>query len=228
VSKKDILADGALQPIKVGESVYVWAKDGTKPTDASRSCLISAHGLQAKTNTAFPVPDIKLYFYAPHGYVLSDPGVGNVGRGMTRWYEEVAAGSAGQDYELSKYQGRHSKANETYGEIQKPLSVDTLRTPIEAEKGQVPDFRWIDDEEKRKKVRADRLQEIDDRIAGIKEFDMDVVTIRNRKMYASMVTLFQLMKLLKDNGFKYAAAHCSFCRGPRTGKDVTWTTSNNK
>ena len=227
MSKKDILANADYMPIEVGKSVYVWTPGGKKPAAGTRQCLISAHGLQAKSNTAFAIPDITLVFYGPHGYVLSDPGVGNVGRGMTKWNEKVAPGAGKQDYELTKYQGKHSKAGETYGVIQAPVSAASLQAPILAEKDKVPDFNWIGDPLKRAQTRSDRLREIDDRIAGVREFDMDVVTIRNRDFYASMVTLFQLLALLKANGFKYTAAHCSFCRGPRSGPDTTWSTSSN-
>jgi hypothetical protein len=224
MSKKDMVANGVFKAIEfsgdVGKHIYVWNANGQKPADG-RCAVISAHGLQAKINGAYPAPKMALYFYAPHGYVLQDPGLVRVNDGRTNCYEEIDPGEAQQDYELSKYQGYHSKANETYGYIQKDMQAPNLRAQIEKEP--IADFKWIKDEGERTALIAKRQQEKAAKIAGVKEFNMDVITIRHRRgWHSGTVTLFQILNFLYGQGYKYSGIHCSFCRGPRTGKDESW------
>jgi hypothetical protein len=213
VSKKDIQQDGDLKPTKVGHSVYVWTRDGAPPP-VGKECLISAHGIEAKINSKLAVPDIDIVYYGPHGYTLKQHAI-DVGWGVASVNQRVAAGTATQDYILTKFQGRSSKWEETNKKIQNPGSANPHLAQYTKD---------LDDVEKLTHLSEDQLTQLRNlrrgKVQGLREkFDLDVVTIRSRSKYADRISLWELLALLKDNNIHYSAAHCSFCRGYRDGSD---------
>ncbi len=56
----------------VGKQIYVWT---SSPTGKSRNAaMITAHGLSTCMSGMNQAPaDVRLHYYCPHGYILSDP-----------------------------------------------------------------------------------------------------------------------------------------------------------
>lgn len=135
-----------------------------------------------------------VFFYGPHGYTLKDPGVYGITTRTIPWLEKCVANRLAQDYELTKFQGRHGKGGETYEFIGKTMHPGHYEAYIE-KMFPNPVFR------------ADAMKQV----AG-KSVAMDVITIRNRRVFSNP-TLFSLILALQNRGFNYREIHCSFCRG---------------
>jgi hypothetical protein len=230
MSKKDIQQGASFLPTAVGKTVYVWSSRGNKPT-GNDTCVISAHGVQALVTSAAKAPQVTLFFYCPNGWILSDPGLDGIARGITKYNEKFAAGNAPQDYELSKYQGRHSTANETYGKIQSDIHAAAHKDALaeffnkEMERLDSQVAKWGQEGVAASKASIRTQYEKD--IAAVKDVIRDVVTIRHRKMYKSP-TLFDVIQMLENAGFHYKEVHCSFCRGPAQGAELgKWQPSGN-
>jgi len=188
-----------LGKVAVMDQFYIWTKGGvSKPT--SKKCIISAHGGQSVINSKFSVPsNTKFIFYSPHNYTLTDPSLEKILQGACTPQDPVTGGKC-QDYNLSKYQGRHGKDAESYAQIAKlgDATVE-LETLLAAEgDGATPQQTAA----LRAKIQRIQTQE-----------HMDIITIRNRHM-RSDPSFSQLVSWLKDEGFGYEEYHCSFCRGP--------------
>src|SRR5262249_26769348 len=108
---------------------------------------------------------------------------------------------------LTKFQGKSSNWQEDYRKIQNPGSVNPYLEEARKHLAAVEQINL--DEVQLAQMRALRQRAVD---SLKKSFDLDVVTIRSRRFYASSVSLFELLALLEDNGIRYLKAHCSFCR----------------
>src|SRR5690348_15019266 len=98
--------------IAIGSKLYLF-----KSKSNSTDCLISAHGGYYKTTKSFEVPlGCSVLFYGEHHKTLSDPGI-KLADTHAKPVETVGPGKDCLNYVLSKYQGSHNKAGETYEKI---------------------------------------------------------------------------------------------------------------
>ena len=103
-----------------GERVSVWTtQQGTRTSD---DAIISAHGETAFINDTFPQGTYSLVYFCPHKSNLVDPGLVKFWEYKVVAEEPPTTSPFGQDYLLTKYQGKHNKAGETYDLIE---SLDT-------------------------------------------------------------------------------------------------------
>jgi hypothetical protein len=186
----------------VGERIYVWSRRQGKPSpEAQGRCVISSHGGQSIINSKFPVEDVKLVFYGPHGskIAIHDTDI------LCETKERVEVVSAGdcQDYYLSKYQGSGSGGAVSYEDIQ-GLGDEFDRQAKGAD-------RWLisaigggnGDEMWRAALNAGQYSDT----------WKDIVTIRNRRLKFPIL-LSQVITELRAAGYRYTEFHCRFCRTP--------------
>lgn len=203
MAKKDMPKAGAYTAHEVGRKLYCW-----KGTSAKTKAVISAHGGYILSNKPFRVPaNMTIHFYAPHGFILKDPGIRPVATGVLTPIDSYNGGSQCPNYILDKYQGKHGgkpgKPAETYNDIGQGMHKGAIVASAEAWQG-----RPLDEQQ----------------LAEIKDVIMDVITIRNRALTKSP-TLEEVVKAVVDNKLGYTEIHCSFCRC-RTGMpdecDMSW------
>lgn len=165
--------------------MYLIRKD---PTGFSPSLVISAHGGIENKSPTFHIKWGKLHFYSAHGHVTDDLGIKNfcLGGRETQRAESLSAPAQCFDYDLSKYQGKHNTAGESYDSI-------------ESAQDYVDDYNQM-------------LVEAGDRAPlGAKPMvDFDVLTIRNRWNNKN-VTLSSALKAV-GKLHRYSDVHCYFCR----------------
>ncbi|MBP3960709.1 hypothetical protein J8F10_36250 [Gemmata sp. G18] len=213
MSKKDILrGDVEYAPIEVGSWIYVWTPGGQKPQpDRSRACMISAHGETSLITSGAGAPKhVYLAYYCPHGSNISGSSLMLSATRQLKVKELFGPGQAKQDYKLTKYQGSHSGANETYGKIQTGVHRRAREKDVEknhAESKRLLQKRSVEDWER------SRLEGM----SMVKDVVYDIVTIRNRLFSFGTPTLFSVVADLEKAGFYYSTVHCFFCRG--FGKD---------
>jgi hypothetical protein len=96
--------------------VSVWTtRQGQRTSDTA---IISAHGETPFINGTFPPGNYSLVFFCPHGHDLVDPGLVKFWERKVEWQVPIVTSPFCQDYVLTKYQGKHNKAGETYELIQ--------------------------------------------------------------------------------------------------------------
>jgi hypothetical protein len=162
------------------------------------NCLISAHGGYVKNNASFKLSkinsNIKVIFYGEHKNVLSDPGLDLLAKRPKAVNTHPAPdGDDVMDYVLSKYQGKHSKANETYDKIANKLAFDATRKQAYDE-----NFDYV--------LSNPAIKAIYDSLASA-----HVVTIRNR-WNKSDVSLKAVIETVVKHKPEIKNFHCSFCR----------------
>jgi hypothetical protein len=224
--KQDILAEAEYMPLEVSQSIYVWSPGGRKPAaDRSRTCVISAHGVESLVKSSSPVPkDVVLVYYCPHGHTLDQTDVGAVATGSVPFFEIVPKGRGGQDYKLTKYQGSHSQAGETYGYIQHGMhragKAESARSRFALKPTDVAQFkkRGIGVLNKL----ADDLGASLAKIGASRAPFRDVVTIRNRSWFKSELTLFEVIDKLEKAGFHYGEVHGAHCRAFADRESFGW------
>jgi hypothetical protein len=181
--------DGAMA---IGDDLYLFF--AKVPSD---ECLITAHGGAFSGNVMFSVAGgVTLNFYAPHGFNLTDPGLALVYSRPEP--TEVASGPGNcHDYELSKYQGRHNSAGETYGTIANAVGAESDRFLKARQKVQGAG------NEKQRELAQGQLA---------MTHPFHVVTIRNRWASAA-VRLSRVVSEVRAVVPMIRVFHCSFCRG---------------
>jgi hypothetical protein len=180
--------EGAATP--VGNYLYVF-----RTPLGSTECLISAHGGYKKSTKTFNLKaGLTVNFYGEHHKVLKDPGLSLMQKKpqIVNSHPDPG-GEAVLDYILSKYQGTHSSANETYDEIASKLAHDAV---------QMKEYRnYMDYVNKNPAIKA-----IFDALKAV-----HVITIRNRFMHANVNLSTVIEEVTKfDSSIK--TFHCSFCR----------------
>lgn len=223
MAKTDILSDGEYMPTAIGSTIYAWSPGGRKPpADRSRSCVISAHGVELFITSKFGKPKgVTLVYYCPHGWNLAEVDVASVAKGQLKSKETIAGKEACQDYALSKLQGSGDFEDETYGYIQRDMHRDAqekrirdrnvlTKANISFQKKFQPNFF---------ETLADNLEE---KLGKIVDPIYDVITIRNRTL-RSAPTLFEVIGRLEQAGFHYKDVHCAFCRGFASGTSTGWS-----
>jgi putative adhesin Stv-like protein len=177
---------------ELGKIAYYWA---AQPTQFQDNVIISAHGginRSAKADLAVDAR-LSLKYYVVHGVVLPDPGYQPFASPTPPVATETVQGSQGEttyNYELSKYQGSHNKAGETYGTIQGASSRGISHNDLLDEL--FPDGN------------------LPQNVAG-RQTLFDVVSIRNRWWTGGSDLKAILALILKHRG-KGGIIHCSFCR----------------
>lgn len=200
---------------ELGSKLYIWTKTAGAASPGVKECVISAHGGQTIINSRFEVKGVTLRFYCPHGYALTDPGLEAVITQSVRHCQEVKDGKV-QDYVLSKYQGKHNKAGETYQKI--GGLAETLEKGSSDLMDATLDFLGKYAEETNEKRKAKFLEIVDRNIAQLESKGrwMDIITLRNRRMRFDL-NLSEVIKKLNASGYGYTTVHCSFCRCPMFG-----------
>jgi hypothetical protein len=206
----------ALVQNAVGNKLYVWSNREGRPSADTTECLISAHGGQSIINSRFDVRAVKLVFYCPHGFSLSDPGLDAVVSGTIKVNQTVESGQC-QDYELSKYQGAdNNNAGETYTKIRG--LADTLAQQAETTREtalKMCDMAIAANGKAKQKLDAIAERE-HKRYLQLGRW-MDIVTVRKQDFWRqwSNPMLSDVIKVLHSAGYDYTTFHCVFCRSPQ-------------
>lgn len=153
------------------------------------------------------VPDwTRLHFYAPRDrFLVMDMSKFNLTAVVE---EEINGANYSPNYLLSKYQGRHGDADETYGAL--GALVDRVRNAISA--GPAPDPQLPADYGPNRK-RAELQMH---RATYENLLPFDVLTVRNRSVFkGGSLTGIPLSEALAaiGNVHQYSFIFCSFCRG---------------
>ncbi len=187
---------------EIGKRIYLWSRKKGAQSPGVKQCVISAHGGQSKINGMGNTNNAaaSLVYYAPHGYILTDPSLMGIMDGSAKPVETVVSTSS-QDYELSKYQGRHGSKSETYeriGGMAERIEEDLANMELA-----IGQFKSLG--------KDSRAEEVEARLNKMKN-KMDIVTIRNRRFVKGDVLLSEVVNGLAKAGYKYDVIHCSFCR----------------
>ena len=119
--------------VALGQTMYLF-----KSSTNSKDCMISARdgGYVSGNIRSFDVPaGTTIRFYADHGFILSDPGIGAFAKDASKSKprETFTAGQKCRNYLLTKFQGAHAGADgksvrETYQQVASAVSNrDTIR-----------------------------------------------------------------------------------------------------
>lgn len=187
--------------IELGSKFYLFLHDESGVAnnygDREVHLLISAHGgymnlFGPLKSSQFQVPRwCRLHFYASHGASISDPSITGIAKGQYQVSETYEPQDLITDYELSKYQGSHNSAGETYDSITSAIS----RNNWNVEQGVQSATRNFG-------------------------FYFDVLTVRNRQ-FQSDPKLSDVLAALDQAGRRYENIHCSFCRSKMFGDSPT-------
>jgi hypothetical protein len=178
----------------VAENFYLFKSPISTP-----ACLLSAHGGHDRERH-FQVPaGVTVNFYALHGFILQDPGTALL-NAQVKPKESITGPASCHDYSLSKYQGRHNKAGESYSSISVQVqSTAQARTAaqskyVQAATQSAPDW----------KVSVIRQQ-------VTSQNPINIVTVRNR-FGAGDIRLSALINAVRGAFPTITIFHCSFCR----------------
>jgi hypothetical protein len=214
--------------VSVGMDMYLFMNDDKVPAS---HLVVSSHGgfdPNAKNGWLTVPQGMELFFYVPDAVELVDPAVSNV---LGYDPEEIHKGGAVvRNYELSKYQGRHTPGgSETYASIEN--AINRSREQIEAQARDLRADFGIDLSDPataadpaaayattRAAVEATnnpmRLKLLDLTWAKRRYEAYDVLTVRFRfpllQRLGRGVTLRDVLKAVEGKGYK--KIHCSFCR----------------
>ncbi|MDF9799877.1 hypothetical protein OKW21_005140 [Catalinimonas alkaloidigena] len=180
-----------MRSIGDSDNMYLFLGSGDESVYAT-SLVISAHGGIRKTRSPeFTVPYGALQFYSEHGDATYDEGIDTFigGGNINKKQELITQGKKCYNYDLTKYQGKHNKANETYESIQ--TYQETAKNIVKA-----------------KEAILSSGKNVPGAYANYTNFD--VLTIRNRRFQAGV----NLENALQAVGLvhKYTIIHCYFCR----------------
>lgn len=179
----------------IGDDLYLFRSP--IPSD---ECLVSAHGGTMGGNVLFDVPaGISVLFYTFHGFSLIDPGLA-LAKARPDPKERVDGPGKSHDYFLSKYQGRHGKANETYDDIEHAVRDEAKRT-LDA-RGKVRQLKSAG-------ATGPKLAMAQSKVDTSHPFS--VVTIRNR-FFSGAVRLSDVVRQVQVVAPEIRVFHCSFCR----------------
>ena len=185
--------------MNLGENMYIFLASN-RHNEIADNLVISAHGgIRKKNSPQFTVPNnFVLQFYSDHGKVTDDFGLHNFANGGRNSQMRGLLGPNNQcyDYDLSKYQGRHNNANESYESI-----MSNQKLPEERRRGQFHQLNNVRD------ILDQGMQ-----FPEVKKYtDFDVLTIRNR-FGSGGVKLSEALRMLVDRNLYYRVVHCYFCR----------------
>jgi hypothetical protein len=179
----------------IGDDLYLF-----RSPIPSEECLISAHGGTAGGNALFDVPaTVTVNFYTFHGFSLIDPGLA-LAKARPDPKEQIIGPAKSHDYFLSKYQGRHGGANETYGDIEGAVRAEATRT-LDA-RGKLRHVASTG-------ARGTKLAMAQSNVDASRPFS--VVTIRNR-FFSGAVRLSDVVRQVRVVAPEIRVFHCSFCR----------------
>ena len=181
---------------KLGDRLYIFESSTT-----SHRCLITAHGGYWAGTKKFTVPNgVTLHFYAPHGNVLSDPGISFLyNQPDMKPTETITGGHPCYNYILSKYQGRHGSQKETYEAIAGSVTgVDTRLQNYQSDLNKALD-------KGNERVVGVLLKGA----AGLR--NAHVVTIRHRRLRTD-VNLKYVIDKVRESYPEVTEFHCSHCR----------------
>lgn len=196
---KDLGTQQGLQVLELGDLLYLLLP--TTPTDR---VVISAHGGHAvlsKTNQFVVPSDVVLQFYSDDTKSVLDPGFNNFYRQEAAPKEIITEGEKSFDYLLSKYQGKHGNADETYESIAKVVN-DTV-----AAKSNLQGFAA--------RASSDKGRDGFLRSAS-REKVAAVVTVRNR-WFKGEATLSLVVDAVKTAAPSIVIFDCLFCRSTLFG-----------
>ncbi len=103
--------------IEIGRNLYLFSKSAGKNAN---DLVITAHGsYKSKDLIGTTVPSgVTLHFLVRENFALKDPGLDGFLKNRHNYIgEDKYAGQAVRNYELTKYQGKHSNDAETYMDI---------------------------------------------------------------------------------------------------------------
>lgn len=173
-----------------------------RSTTNTTECLISAHGGYEKVHDTLAMAQgFTVHFYTQHDTPLNDPGLAlmYLNRAPTESFNHGDR-KVFVNYTLSKYQGKHSNANETYDRIYQKISQEDgaiARYTRQAAHGAT---------EQQRQLARNQLP---------LRKSMSVLTIRNRstfKVPPELTTLKNAMNAALAAMPTLRIFHCSFCR----------------
>jgi len=187
--------------IEIGRNLYLTHGD----EGMSDYLLISAHGLSS--GRPFVVPAwTRLHYYAPRDrFLVMDMSKFNLSAVVE---EEIDGGNHSPDYLLSKYQGRHGAAGETYASL--GVMVDQVRNAIAAGPTAPPAIPANIGPNLRNQLLSNHRATYENLLP------FDILTIRNRSVFkGGSLAGIPLSEVLAAVGavHRYAYICCSFCRG---------------
>lgn len=198
----------------VGEQIYAWTRAKGQPSPGTTECVITAHGGQSIINSTFDVKGCEIVFYCPHGYSLTDPGLDPLLEGSVVSVEALGSGRC-QDYVLSKFQGRHSEANETYRKIG---NADTrIDEQIASVKERIDGLNVaVVRPTTNQKLLPALLEILDAKMDQLAKLNrkLDIISLRHRRLKPDMM-LSEVIAALGAAKYGYTRFHCSFCRSPQ-------------
>lgn len=178
----------------IGDNFYLFKSPISTP-----ECLISAHGGHERERH-FQVPSgLTVHFYALHGFTLMDPGTALLNAKVAP-KESITGPGKCHDYSLSKYQGSHNKAGESYTTIADQLK-NTAASRTDAQQKYMV--------EAAKGAPAWKLSMLRDKVTT--QNPVNVVTVRNR-VGAGDQLLSTLINAVHSAFPEITIFHCSFCR----------------
>ena len=187
--------------IELGDDFYLFRAD---PDAYQPDLIISAHG--AANGKSFIVPDVgTLCFYSAHRSETLDPGLDNIAFRSKPIVETIPPSQVSHDYDLGKYQGRHTphpttgEPVETYDRIEERMNYVLNKLPA-----------------MRQQADAARAGSYRSAVPPIAEtISFDVLTIRHRYTRWSTPTLSRALEAVRthlNEEHTYTNVHCSFCR----------------
>ncbi|MNJ25650.1 hypothetical protein D3C77_201010 [compost metagenome] len=197
----------------VGRELYLFQDDAGKSVD---NLVISSHGeymprpeFGRHTGLARNIPGlggwievpagVTLYLYGPHKSALGVPGMAAVMSSKLNHLETLRSPQKIRNYRLSKFQDGYS--SETYGSIEE--DIDQNR-------------RCVDIRERAVSMRDQTTLAMIAENFPVPFPRFDILTIRNRAWMYS-ITLHDVLKALRQEGYRYSNIHCVFCRSPIVG-----------
>ena len=180
----------------LGDRLYIFESSLT-----THRCMITAHGGYWMGTGKFTIPQgITIYLYAPHGTVLSDPGIDFLTNEKgNEPIDILQGGSQCWNYILSKYQGRHGSQKETYQSIASHVKKnDDIISGFNESINTALD--------KGNEVAANKMINY-----AIKNRGAHVVTIRHRRFKAD-VNLKHVIDKVTAAYPDVTEFHCSHCR----------------
>ncbi len=187
--------------VEVGQHFRLFHGDN----EMSDYLLISAHGVAS--GHPFTVPAwTRLHYYAPRDrFLIMDMDKFNLSAVVE---EEIDGGNYSPNYLLSKYQGSHGDADETYDTL--GAQVDHVRNAIALGATPAPVLPAHIGPNLRERERRKHMATYENLLP------FDILTIRNRSVFkgGSLIGI-PLSEALAavGNVHQYSYIFCSFCRG---------------
>ncbi|QFT56409.1 putative adhesin [Microbulbifer sp. THAF38] len=194
-------------PVREFDRFKIFTASGKRLGEAS-NLVISAHGAATKQHfyTNGHGGD-NIFFFSPHGYSLSDPGISSVLSGNAKYHEWIKKGKVCHNYTLSKYQGYHgTTTGQILGRVTRPFikgeSYTDVQNALDNAHKHNQDYSSLDPNNPIHQKMLANIKPV---------MEADLLTIRHR-VGKDDPTLVDVINTLHANKLHYDNIYCSFCR----------------